>query len=809
MSAGRALAAAALAAWCFAVARPAAAAPELAWDIVRQHAPRVFWTGRNRDIRVTVRNTGTATWSEAAGDHLSYHWLNGAGEVVVQDGERASFPHPVRPGESVELVARVHAPPASGVWFLEWAMVREQVAWYGPPAGGRARIRVLVLWRCAVLTVGFALLTAAAVVVARRRRARGATRFWLAAEAMPVAWAWLGVGLATVTFSEVAGYQLWRGGGTLAASAAALLALPVAVLPGRWRGLGAGVVVAAADLVALADAVHLRFFGTVVPVVALAAVKQLGQIEGSIAALLHPTDAWLLTGAVLALVFALLWPRRRRGEGPPARARRLAWAGLTAATLAAGVPAVLALRAGMRDPAVSEQLFSHGALLGRWGVVNVHLFDAARTWQEWADRSAPSPAELAKVREFFAARAAQRAAATAGFGAARGADLVLIQVESLQQWVIGARVGGAEITPFLNSLEKRALYFPYVFDQTGEGRSSDGEFGVLNSQHALDRGALAFRFPYDHFVTLAWALRQRGYATLSAHPFERGFWNRGVLHPRYGFERMVFRRELGPGETIGWGLADGVFLERMAGVLAAEPRPYMAFLITLGLHHPFDQFPDRHKVLDVGALKNTPLGNYIHAMHYFDSSLAAFVADLERSGALAHTVVALYGDHESGLYVDGPLLALAGEHGWEPSVLVRLRRVPFFVLLPGSRLAGVMPAIGGQVDIAPTLLTLLGVPTPACFVGRPLDPGRRGLAVLNDGSVVGDGLEFVADGPAIPEEGACFAWPSGQRRPLGECAGIEKRGEDELSASRFVVEHDLAAMIAAASAPPETPPNAP
>jgi phosphoglycerol transferase MdoB-like AlkP superfamily enzyme len=780
----------------------AAAPRDLAWTVVSQQTPSFLWTGRRSTVRIQLRNTGRTTWSEAAGDHLSYHWLASDGTMVEHDGERTSFARPVCPGETVALTACVRAPASAGRWVLEWEMVREQIAWYGPPAGAPPlRIRVFVVWRCVVLTVGFALLTAVMVVAARKWRRRAGTQFWLAVESAPVVWTWLGVGLATVTFSEVTAQQLWSGGGVLAASAAALLATPVALLPGRWRGIAAGGVVGAVNLLAFADVLHLRFFGTVVPVVAMAAAGQLGEIGGSIHALMHPIDGWLLVGLSVGLLFALLWPRRRRDEGVPATARRLAWAGVTAAALAASVPAGLALRAGMSDHVVSEQLFSHGVLLGRWGLVNVHLFDALRTYREWVRRDMPEPGERRRVQAFFAARAADQMRPVPGFGVARGDNLILIQVESLQQWLIGARVGGAEITPFLNALRSRALYFPFVFDQTGEGRSSDGEFGVLNSQHALDRGALAFRFPYDHFVALPSVLRQHGYATLSAHPFDRGFWNRGVLHPRLGFERMVFRRELGPGETIGWGLADGVFFQRIAGTLAGERQPYFAFLITLGLHHPFDLFPNCHKVLDVGPLEDTPLGNYIHAMHYFDASLAAFIATLEQSGGLAHTVVALYGDHESGLDVDAPLLALAGEKGWDPSVLVRLRRVPFFVLLPGSPLAGDVPAIGGQVDIAPTLLALLGVPAPACFVGRPLDPGRASFVVLNEGSAVGDGREFVAEGPAVPVEGACFAWPSGERRPFAECAGIKQRGEEELAASRFVVVHDLAAEFAAPAAP--------
>ncbi len=780
----------------------AAAPPPLAWALVGEDTPRLLWADRDCDVRIRIRNVGGATWSEASGDHLSYHWLSRDGTMVEQDGARTSFLRPVRPGEAVEVAARVRAPATSGVWTLEWAMVREQVKWYAPAAGAApVRVRLLVVWRCALLAAGFAVMTALMAVAARRRRPAAGSRLWLAFEVVPVVWTWLGVELAAVTFSEATGHQLGQGAGVVAASAAALLALPVALAPGRWRSIAAGAMVGAVNLVALADALHLRFFGTVVPVVAVAAAGQLDQVGGSIRALMHPIDGWLLVGAAVALLFALLWPRRRRDQAPPALARRLAWAGAVAGVLTAGVPAGLALRAGMDDPAVSERVFSHGVLLGRWGLVNVHLFDALRTYREWATRDEAEPGEVARTRAFFAARAADRARAVPGYGVARGDNLVLIQVESLQQWVVGARVGGVEITPFLNALRRRALYFPCVFDQTGEGRSSDGEFAVLNSQHALDRGAVAFRRDHNHFVTMAWALRAHGYATLSAHPFERGFWNRGVLHPLYGFERMVFRRELGPGETIGWGLADGAFFERMGVVLAAERQPYFAFLITLGLHHPFDLFPDRHKVLDVGPLKDTPLGNYIHAMHYFDASLAAFIASLERSGALADTVVALYGDHEPGFFVDAPLLALAGEKGWDPAVLVRLRRVPFFVLLPGSPLAGEVPTVGGQVDIAPTLLALLGIPSPPSFVGRALDPGRPALAVLNDGSAVGGGREFVTGGPMIPADGGCFVWPSGEPRPLAECSDIQRRGKRELEASRFVVMHDLAGKLSAPATP--------
>jgi len=782
--------------------RAAAAEPSLAWQVLDQRTPRLFWADRNTDVTLRVRNLGTATWSDEAGDHLSYHWLQPDGTVVEKDGMRGRLPGPVHPGETVEVTARVRAPASAGRWLLQWEMVREQVAWYGPPAGGAPlRLPVLVVWRCAFLQVGFGLAGVALALVLRRSRPAASGWAWLLVEAVPVLWAWAGIALLTLTFSEVGGRQLWRGGGTLAASASALLALPLVLVPGRLRALAAGVLVALASGVAISDAVYLRYFGTVVPAVALAATGQLGRVEGSVRALLRPGDLWLAVGVANALAFAFLWPHCRREEAPAGRKRLAVSAALAVLCVASAVPALRNLRDAIRNPATADQVFSQRALIERWGLVNVHLFDVLRTYREWTTRNAPDPVEEAAVSGFLARKAAISAAAAARYGVARGANLLVIQVESLQQWVIGARVGSVEITPYLNALRREALYFPFLFDQSGQGRSSDGEFAALNSQHALDRGAVAFRRPGNRFVALPGVLREHGYATLSAHAFEKGFWNRGVVHPRYGFQRMLFGPELGAGEVIGWGLADGVFLGRMVKPLSTERQPFFAFLITLGLHHPFDLFPDRHKVLDVGQLRGTPLGNYIHAMHYFDASLASFMAGLEEAGLLANTVVALYGDHEAGLWIEEHVLALAGEPGWDASVLVRLRRVPFFVLVPGGTLAGEIPVIGGHVDIAPTLLALLGLPSPPCFVGHALDPATDSIAVLNDGSVVGQGLVFVAEGPAIPSGGACFAWPGGAPRRLEECRDLALRGKEELAASRFVVMHDRAREIAGLGSP--------
>ena len=149
-------------------------------------------------------------------------------------------------------------------------------------------------------------------------------------------------------------------------------------------------------------------------------------------------------------------------------------------------------------------------------------------------------------------------------------------------------------------------------------------------------------------MTLPDVLAKHGYHTLSAIPFDSDFWNRRVMHPAYGFARSLFVEDFRPGERIGWGLNDRDFLKQLAPTIQALPRPFAVWGITLSLHHPFTDFPDHLKSLDVGPWEGEPFGNYLHTMHFFDQALAEFIGTLGSSGLLDNTVIVVMGDHDAG-----------------------------------------------------------------------------------------------------------------------------------------------------------------
>ena len=382
-------------------------------------------------------------------------------------------------------------------------------------------------------------------------------------------------------------------------------------------------------------------------------------------------------------------------------------------------------------------------------------------------------------------------------GAARGANLIVIQVESLQEFAVDYVIDGQEVMPHLRRWGG-GIRFVNVTDQTNQGRTSDAEFATLTSLLPLDRGAVAFQYPANHYVALPAVLAEHGYATLSAVPFEAGFWNRAVMHPWYSFRRSLFERDFTLTEQIGWGLNDRDFLQQMVPRLAAMPQPFAAWLITLSLHHPYDDFPAQHKTLRIGGLEGTSFGNYLHTMHFFDEAFDAFLRSLAADGLLERSVVVVFGDHDAGFSHDDATARLVGI-GRTDAAWAAADRIPWFVRLPGRDGDG--PRIddvpAGQTDFAPTLLGLLGIDAaPLPYMGRNVLNAPDDTPVLRPyGDWIDRGHLFIASRSAAAPA-ACFT-ADGAPLDLHACDRGREAAFSARSVARIVVTADLQSRLRA------------
>jgi phosphoglycerol transferase MdoB-like AlkP superfamily enzyme len=506
---------------------------------------------------------------------------------------------------------------------------------------------------------------------------------------------------------------------------------------------------------------------------------------------------------------------RVRDAGPPLGAR------LLLATATAAVFGTLGAALGARAVLAStplDQMFRDRAVAEQLGPFGYHGYDL---WNYAHGRWLRPPATDAQVQDalaWFVNRAPMRAGAgSPGFGAARGKNLIVVQVESLQDFAVDFTVNGQAVMPHLRQWAGDSLRFTNVTDETSEGRTSDAEFTTMASLLPMDHGAVAFRYPGNHYVALPRVLAGRGYSTLSAVAFEPGFWNRQVMHPSYGFQASLFETDFQMTEQIGWGLNDRDFLQQLVPRLERLPRPFCAWLITLSLHHPYDGFPASHKVLKLGALENTSFGNYLHTMRFFDEALDAFKASLARNGLLDESVLVVFGDHDAGFPRDRTHAKDIGIGADEISWALN-DRVPLFVRVPGLHdppdpqdprdpptfapgasmgepgahdprsLRGARSAPAGQTDMAPTLLALLGIdPGPLPYIGRNL---LAGLDAPVD-RPYGDWLDAHHLFLTHAANAVCYDLHRRAAVPAAGCSETDRSARAARQVSRLVIAEDL------------------
>jgi lipoteichoic acid synthase len=783
-------------------------------------SPRVLVSAEEVAVPVTLTNAGLESWDPAS-VHLSYHWLwfvprelaaRSRWDLPYHDGIRTDLAAAVGPGAATPVQARILAPDWPGLYWLQWDMVEEGVAWFAQAAPRQARTLVVVLpplvWVLAPIPF---LIAVAGVVAAGRRTEKLSTTedteerrsgFFLSGPRVlrggeflataDAAWCASALALKPLivvhdALLEPTAVAYWL----IAVAALAPPALGLVLLPRRlrvWTLIGIGMF---GSLLVLADVVYYRFFGDVLSTPALLAAGQTSHVWGSIRSLFSPLLVWTVIDCPIALWLGVRLTRLETRRAP--LPQRAAAAGVLAAGLGALGIALSAPRALAAAPL--GQMFRDRSIVEQIGLFGFHAYDAWVYVRSTWFRPAVTDAELNDALAWFVDRAPlRRGRAAPSFAVASGLNLVVVQVESLQDYMVDFRVGGPggdEVMPHLRRWVDDSIRFTNVTDQTNEGRTSDAEFTTMSSLLPLEHGAVAFRYPGNHYVALPSILSDRGYATLSAVAFEPGFWNRRVMHPAYGFAQSLFEPDFQLTEQIGWGLNDRDFLQQMMPRLTQLRQPFAAWLITLSLHHPFDDFPARHKVLKVGSLEGTPFGNYLHTMRFFDDALEAFKSSLASSGLLDRTVLVVFGDHDAGFARSAGLARTIGirpgEAAWTLS-----DRVPLFVRVPhGPGVAGVNPVAAGQTDLAPTILSLLGIDAAALpYVGRNLlgEPGDGPVPRPHGDWIDGRHL-YLQGGGGVCHDAVSLA-------PVPDaCADAEQRARREREVSRLVVTADLQARF--------------
>ncbi|HFD1835308.1 TPA: LTA synthase family protein [Clostridium perfringens] len=323
-------------------------------------------------------------------------------------------------------------------------------------------------------------------------------------------------------------------------------------------------------------------------------------------------------------------------------------------------------------------------------------------------------------------------------GMLQGKNVIALQVESLENFVIGKKVYGQEITPNINKLLKNSLYFDNIKEQNNSGTSSDCDIMVNTSILPVREGTTVFGYPWAEYNTLQKILKSNGYSTVSTHPEVPGNWNWAEVHKAFKADEIWDAHQFDQSEIIGLGMSDESYLRQVGERLKSQKQPFYTFLVTLTSHGPFDMPKDKQYLNLPEDLNENMLGEYFQSVRYTDEAIGEFINQLKEEGLLDNTVIMIYGDHGGvhKFYEDKIKDAPLEGDWWKDDE----KEIPFLIYNPSIN-GETISKEGGQIDFLPTIAYLLGFNRDtfdSTAMGRVLVNTNRNASILNNGEIVGN-----------------------------------------------------------------------
>ncbi len=446
--------------------------------------------------------------------------------------------------------------------------------------------------------------------------------------------------------------------------------------------------------------VYHNHFGIIATSQVIGQAKQVGAVKKSIFAVIHPQymliflDIIIISLIMLSRKKALAWKKAMSRQS-----NRKVVAVLFCISLVICMMNIFPNKASMNETVQAEQMgilnYEAYALLADQ---EEEVIDSAQITQSVIDQTKSIQAQTSPIL----------------YGAAKGKNLIIIQMESFQNFLIHLSIDGHEITPNMNKLADSSIYFPRFFQQVGQGNTSDAEFIVNTSFYVPPDGPATEIYAPKELPSLPKLLQAQGYDTATFHTNEVDFWNRGELYRALGFNRYYDKAFFGEDDTIFYGSSDEVLYSKTSSELARmneRSEPFYSHVISMSSHNPFSIPENKYQMTLPERYEGTFVGDYIRAQNYADYALGQFIAELKENGVWDDSLIVLYGDHR-GLPIfslkeeDNVLLEEILGHEYNERDLIN---IPLIISSAGVPVPSVQNQLGGQVDILPTVANLLGV----------------------------------------------------------------------------------------------------
>lgn len=335
------------------------------------------------------------------------------------------------------------------------------------------------------------------------------------------------------------------------------------------------------------------------------------------------------------------------------------------------------------------------------------------------------------------------------YGIAEGKNVFVVQLESVQEFVIDSKVNGKEITPNLNQFFNENINITNMH-ASSYTTTADSEHSFITSIYPSENGEAFSKYYSNTYDDIFKKFKSAGYTNVYAHGNYDTFWNRKNVFSKYDVDKVYFINDFADtSELIRTYLSDELLYRQIFDMLPKNSTPLFVDLVAASSHKPFELDGIQNKYdkvsIDVGKYKGTDLGNYLEAVNYADYAFGIFLEELKQRGLYEDCVIIVYGDHYGMTMYDENLIEFLDEDK-EKYNDVRMQ-FEFSNVACGMKVPGVnnlkIDYPVSKVDIKPTLTQICGIEDNFSLGTSIFE--KKPYVCINNGKIITDSYYYDSE----------------------------------------------------------------
>lgn len=292
-------------------------------------------------------------------------------------------------------------------------------------------------------------------------------------------------------------------------------------------------------------------------------------------------------------------------------------------------------------------------------------------------------------------------------------NVVIFLQESLGAEYVGS-LGGKPLTPHFDALTKEGLLFTNLYC-TGTRSVRGIEAVVTGFLPSPSESVVKLSNSQSGFFTMADLFKEKGYDTSFIYGGMANFDNMASFFNGNGFENIIDEEDFNnDGNKYAlkgtWGYSDEDLVVKANDYFKHQEKgkPFFSMMFSTSNHEPFE-FPDGR--IELFDKKKNTVNN---AMKYADFSIGKFFELAKKEDYFKNTLFIVVADHNTRTY---------GKH----LVPIHKFHIPALIIGPGIKKGSKYDKLCSQIDLAPTMLDMMGIKTETPMPGRNLKQLKAGV----------------------------------------------------------------------------------